>query len=57
VKDNGVGIPDDFDLESPKSFGMRLVNLFSRQMNGTVKISNSCGTEFRVQFHEGRSKS
>jgi two-component sensor histidine kinase len=57
VKDNGVGIPDDFDLDSPKSFGMRLVNLFSRQMNGTVKINNFGGTEFRVQFHEGRTKS
>lgn len=56
VKDNGVGIPEDFDLANPKSFGLRLVNVFARQMNGTVQINNSGGTEFRVQFREGGIK-
>jgi two-component sensor histidine kinase len=57
VKDNGVGIPEDFDFENPKSFGLRLVNVFCRQMNGNVQISNSGGgTEFRVRFREGGSK-
>jgi two-component sensor histidine kinase len=56
VKDNGVGIPEDFDIANPKSFGLRLVNVFSRQMNGTVQINNSDGTEFRIQFREGGSK-
>jgi two-component sensor histidine kinase len=53
VKDNGVGIPKDLDLENPKSFGLRLVNSFSRQMNGTVEMSSSDGAEVRLRFREG----
>lgn len=54
VRDNGVGLPHDFDYSAPKTFGMRLVNIFARQLNGTVHIKSMDGTEFRICFHGGR---
>lgn len=57
VKDNGVGIKKDFDFDNPKSFGLRLVNSFSRQMNGTIDVNSSEGTEVRLRFLENTGKS
>jgi two-component sensor histidine kinase len=52
VRDNGVGMPEDFDFTDPESFGWKLVNVFSRQLKGTVEINRSGGTEFRMLFKE-----
>ncbi|MFC1835926.1 PAS domain S-box protein, partial [Thermodesulfobacteriota bacterium] len=38
VSDNGVGIPEDTDLENPASLGMDLVNAFVAKLNGSIKI-------------------
>ncbi|HMK36425.1 MAG TPA: response regulator [Desulfomonilaceae bacterium] len=54
VRDNGIGLPHDFDYSTPKTFGMRLVNIFSRQLNGTVQITSAEGTEFRIFCDGGR---
>lgn len=51
VRDDGVGLPDDFDLEEPKSLGMTLISTLSRQLNGTHTFNRgSEGTEFELQF-------
>jgi len=56
VADNGVGLPEDVDLNNPKSVGLDLVRIFSTQLGGAVEISTGVvGTEVRVRFKE-RSK-
>jgi two-component sensor histidine kinase len=47
VKDEGVGLPADFDLKSGRRLGMRLVNAFAKQLDGDLQIMRgNPGTEF-----------
>ncbi len=49
VRDEGVGLPSDFDLTGSKGLGMRLVRAFTRQLEATVSTNSSAkGTEFVV---------
>jgi two-component sensor histidine kinase len=49
VRDEGAGLPGDFDLQKAKSLGMRIIAAFSQQLGGTVTIKQfSPGTEFVV---------
>lgn len=51
VHDNGVGLPADFDLESPSSLGLQLVTmLVRRQLDGQLELDRSDGTTFRLHF-------
>jgi two-component sensor histidine kinase len=50
VSDNGVGIPADFDMDSTESLGLLLVNSLVRQLRGSLEVSTSAGTEFRIAF-------
>ncbi|TAD86241.1 MAG: sensor histidine kinase [Bacteroidetes bacterium] len=49
VQDNGVGLPENFDLKKSLSLGMNLVRGLVRQINGDLKVvSNTSGTVFTV---------
>jgi two-component sensor histidine kinase len=49
VRDEGAGLPADFDLRKAKGLGMRIIGAFSRQLNGTVTLrAHNPGTEFIV---------
>lgn len=52
VKDNGSGLPDDFNLDSSNSLGMQLVISLVNQLDGSIKINRANGTEFNIQFKE-----
>jgi PAS domain S-box-containing protein len=51
-KDNGVGIPEDFDWRNAKSLGLRLVISFVEQLNGTIELDRTDGTAFTVVVRE-----
>ena len=36
VRDEGVGLPEDFELKTGRRLGMRLVNAFTKQLHGRV---------------------
>jgi two-component sensor histidine kinase len=47
VRDEGIGLPADFDINSAKRLGMRLVNSFTAQLKATLEIKrHTPGTEF-----------
>ncbi|AFZ35091.1 signal transduction histidine kinase [Stanieria cyanosphaera PCC 7437] len=50
VKDNGIGLPEDFTLEKTNSLGLKLVKSFVRQLQGTIQVNNYNGTEFIILF-------
>ena len=51
VKDNGVGIPKEFDLNVIHTLGLKLVrNLVRDQLKGVVEIHQNAGTEVVVRF-------
>lgn len=48
VRDNGQGLPDTSLIEKSKSFGLKLVNTLSRQLNGTLTVVNEGGAVFTL---------
>jgi two-component sensor histidine kinase len=57
VRDNGVGLPENFDFETNKTMGLRLVNiLVNDQLNGSMKVKNNPGSEFIIEFQKRKEK-
>lgn len=53
VKDSGVGIPPDLELDSNKSLGLRLVRSLTQQIRGTFELAKTNpGTSAHLQFRE-----
>jgi len=51
IKDNGVGIPDNIDIDKTETLGMKLVrDLVSRQLKGDLQINIKDGTKIDIQF-------
>ena len=51
VRDNGPGFPDGFDAEAETSLGMRLIQILSEQLRGTVSMSNNEGAVAVLRFN------
>lgn len=52
VSDDGVGLPEDIDMEQTKSLGMRLVNSLVDQLDGNIQLDTNSGTRFVIKFQE-----
>jgi PAS domain S-box-containing protein len=50
VRDNGAGLPAEFDWSRASSLGLRLVQLLAGQLHAAVKVSGSGGTAFEISF-------
>ena len=49
-KDNGPGLPANFDFENSDSFGLKLIRLISKQLNATMNISNRNGLSVSLKI-------
>jgi len=54
VCDDGIGIPEDFEVEKSDSLGMLLVNSLTSQIQGELELVRQQGTTFRIKFKEGK---
>jgi PAS domain S-box-containing protein len=50
VSDNGVGIPEDLEIEDLDSLGMQLVTSLVDQLDGEFELRKDNGTEFTIKF-------
>ncbi len=50
VADNGPGIPEEIDFRNTSSLGLQLVNLLVEQIDASIELNNSTGTEFRIDI-------
>lgn len=50
VKDNGQGLPSDFDIRKVKTLGLSLVNILTKQINGKLSCFNQNGANFELIF-------
>lgn len=50
VKDNGAGLPENFDVNITESLGLKLVKMLTEQIDGTFKIESSKGTYTEIEF-------
>jgi two-component sensor histidine kinase/Tfp pilus assembly protein PilF len=49
-KDNGVGLPDDFDKDNLDSLGINLVQILVLQLHGNLEIKSEKGTQYFFDF-------
>jgi two-component sensor histidine kinase len=51
ITDDGVGIPDNFDINRSNSLGLKLIRtLVQHQLKGSILINSKKGTEMVVEF-------
>lgn len=50
VDDNGIGIPESFDIENSESLGLQLIVDLVRQIEGKLQIERKEGTRFHISF-------
>jgi two-component sensor histidine kinase/FixJ family two-component response regulator len=50
VADNGAGFPPDFDWRKSESLGLRIVNILTAQLNGTLHCAVGGGVAFTLTF-------
>ncbi|MGC9517664.1 MAG: sensor histidine kinase [Methanomicrobiales archaeon] len=48
VSDNGIGLPEGFDIKKTRSLGLRLVRVFTRQLKGIMVINQEDGLSFKI---------
>ena len=51
VSDNGVGIPENLDIEDLDSLGLQLVTSLVDQLDGELELKRNNGTEFTIKFN------
>lgn len=52
VKDNGIGLPKDFDFDNISTLGLNIVKVLVEQLDGIIEILKTEGTAFRIIFKE-----
>ncbi len=52
IKDNGVGLPENFNYRSADSLGLKLVDILAEQVDGKLTVESGGGTEVRLTFRE-----
>jgi len=49
-KDDGVGLPEDLDINRPSSLGLTIVNALTGQLGGTIALGRNGGSEIIITF-------
>lgn len=50
LRDNGKGLPKDFDIDNLNSFGMETIKLLTQEYKGSFKLDGSNGTRIDITF-------
>lgn len=52
ISDNGIGLPEDSEIDKINSFGLELVNILVNQIDGKLSLDKSHGTQYALKFKE-----
>jgi two-component sensor histidine kinase len=53
VRDNGIGLPEDLNVATTKTLGLKLVNFLAKhQLRASIEIHSDNGAEFRFRFRD-----
>jgi PAS domain S-box-containing protein len=50
IEDNGNGMPESIDFNKSPGFGLMLVGMLTKQLNGTIRIERGQGTRIVLEF-------
>lgn len=53
VADDGVGLPEGFTLQEPRSLGLRLIGTLSRQLDASLTVNRGQGASFELTLPAG----
>ena len=56
VGDNGVGLPEGLDLQNSETLGLQLVTMLTKQLDGSINLDKTNGTQFEIAFDRHRSE-
>lgn len=48
IADDGIGMPEDIDLDDPKTLGLRIVTMLTQQLGGTIELDRAGGSTFTI---------
>jgi PAS domain S-box-containing protein len=54
VRDDGVGLPEGFDVMTSESLGLQLVCTLAEQLDAKLEVSGEGGATFQLTFSSGR---
>ncbi|MBD0266421.1 MAG: PAS domain S-box protein, partial [Tolypothrix sp. T3-bin4] len=54
IRDNGIGLPENFDTKKAKTLGITLVHGLVKQLGGKLEIDSQQGTKFKITFKNSR---
>jgi two-component system, chemotaxis family, CheB/CheR fusion protein len=52
IQDNGNGMPESIDFENSTGFGLVLVGMLTKQLQGTIRIERENGTRIVLEFEK-----
>ncbi|WP_306620539.1 tetratricopeptide repeat-containing sensor histidine kinase [Chryseobacterium ginsenosidimutans] len=52
ISDNGVGLPEDFNIDETESLGMNLMRGLTDQLDGTFSLENKNGLKIIITFRK-----
>jgi len=55
IRDNGIGLPENFDTKKAKTLGITLVQGLVKQLRGKLEIECHQGTQFKISFTNSRA--
>jgi two-component sensor histidine kinase len=50
IRDNGVGLPKDFNMYQTTSLGFEIITALADQIDANIEFSNSPGAQFSIKF-------
>jgi PAS domain S-box-containing protein len=53
LHDNGTGMPESVDFDHSAGFGLKLINLLTKQLNGSIRIERGYGSTIILEFDVG----
>ena len=52
ISDNGVGLPENLDMENVETLGLKMVIILVNQLKGSLEVNRAGETEFKIIFGE-----
>jgi len=52
IQDDGIGLPDNSDIDINKSMGMTLIKTLAKQLDAKFSFRNECGAVFEFEFQK-----
>ena len=54
ISDNGIGLPENFDIDETESLGMNLMRGLTDQLDGTFILENKNGLTIKITFKKNK---